>query len=63
MRRLDDGLARVSGYIRREQALLDEVLDQRPRLGGNFRQPGDAAAWSAGVRIDPGKPGNETAAK
>ena len=63
MRWLDRGLAGILIYIGREEALLDEVLDQRPRLRGNFRQPGDAATRRAGVGIDASQPGNEAAAQ
>jgi uncharacterized protein len=44
VRRLDRGFAGVPVDIGGEQALLDQMLDQRPRLGGNFRQASDAAA-------------------
>ena len=39
------------------------MLDQRPGFGGNFRQPGNAATRRAGIGIDAGEPGNETAAQ
>ena len=46
-----------------EQALLDEMLDQRPCLGGDLREPSNAPARGAGVGIDAGQPGDQTAAE
>ena len=46
-----------------KEPLLDEVLNQRPGFGGNFRKTGNATTRSAGVGIDAGVPGNEAAAK
>ena len=63
VRRLDGFLAGVLGNIGSEQALLDEVLDQRSRLGGNFGQPGDAATRGTGVGIDASQPGYEAASQ
>ena len=63
VRRLDGGFARLFVDIGGEQPLLDEVLNQRPGFGGDFRKTGNAATRGAGVGIDAGEPGNEAAAK
>ena len=63
VRGLDGLLARVLGNVGGEQPLLDEMLDQRPRLGRDLREPGHAAARRAGVRINAGQPGDQTAAQ
>ena len=63
VRRLDGCLAGVLGDIGGQQALLDEMLDQWPCLGGNLREPGDAPAWRAGVGVDAGEPGDQAAAE
>jgi hypothetical protein len=39
------------------------VLDQGPRFGGDFRQPGDAATRRASIGINAGQPGNDAAAE
>lgn len=63
MRGFDCGLARVGIDVGGKQALLHQQVHQRACLGGDFRQPGDTAARGSCVGIDPGQPGNETAAQ
>jgi hypothetical protein len=64
----DDAGLRARGValdarVGRKQSLLDQEVDQRRRLGGDFRAPGDVATWALRIRVDAGEPGDQAAAQ
>ena len=63
VRRLDCGLTCLLRDIGGQKALLDEQINQWSALGGNLREPCDAAARAACLGIDTGEPGDEGAAQ
>ena len=63
MGRFDCNLTRVPCYIRRQQALLDEQLDKRARLGRDLRKTRYAPPRRGSIWINSRKPGDETTAQ
>jgi hypothetical protein len=53
-----DRLFLATRDIGRQQPLLDEKIDERTRLGGDFGQTGDTATRRTRVGVDAGKPGD-----
>jgi len=43
--------------------LIDQMLNQQPRLDRDFGELGDAPTRGAGIRIDAGEPGDQAAAQ
>ena len=64
----DDAGLRARGValgvrVGRQQPLLDQEVDQRRRLVGNFRASRDVAARALRIRVDAGEPGDQAAAQ